>query len=583
MGLLVKGGAQVLQFLLSALLLGGILSRPTLSFAQTSIPDGSYVAGELLIAPKPGVSDSTLESLYKSHGGQKIKTLSQINVHHVKVPAQSLDAIESALRGSPRVQFVEKNYVAQTNLVPNDPGYPSQWHLSKISATAGWDITTGSPNVPVAVIDSGVDPAHPDLASNLIPGHNFLSGNTDTHDVLGHGTAVAGTAAAVTNDGIGVAGVAWFNTIMPLVVVSSSNYATYADIATAVNYAADHSVKVINMSLGGTSYSSTLQSAVNYAWSKGLVIVAAAGNNSSSAYFYPAALSNVVAVSATDGSDNPASFTNFGNWITVAAPGTSIYTTTNGGGYGNWQGTSFSAPQVAALAALLFSRNPALTNQKVVDLIKNNADDLGATGFDPYYGWGRINVYRALAAAQTVVNLSVSLTSPSNNSTVTGLVTVSASVSSQNPIAKVEFYVDGALNATDTTNPYSFTWDTTGLSGSHTLFAKAYDSAGNTATSPTTTVNVGSIDTTPPDVQITGIFNSGKSLTVNVSASDTQSAVTKVELYIDGVLKATDNSAPWSFKINTKPLKPGNHSVQARGYDSLGNMGVSGSVTVTTY
>src|SRR6185503_11744291 len=143
--------------------------------------------------------------------------------------------------------------------------------------------------------------------------------------------------------------------------------------------------------LGGTSYSSTLQSAVDYAWSRGLVVVAAAGNNSSSAGFYPAALNNVVAVSATDGNDNLASFSNFGNWITVAAPGTYIQTTNNGGGYGNWQGTSFSSPQVAALAALIFAKNPALTNSQVVNILKNNSDDLGPASFDTTYGWGRIN------------------------------------------------------------------------------------------------------------------------------------------------------------------------------------------------
>src|SRR4030095_4392407 len=381
------------RYLALLVFIGVTLLGANAGWGQNSIPDGTHIAGELLLASKAGVSDTDLEDIYKGHGGQKIKTLPQIRVHHIKVPARALEVVEDALRNNPKVQFVEKNFIAQAVRVPNDPGYSSQWYLPFISAPGAWDITTGSTSIPVAVIDSGVDPIHPDLSAKLVTGYNFLAGNIDTHDVFGHGTAVAGVIAAETNDGIGVAGLAWNNTIMPLVVINSSNFATYANVVAAINYAADRGSKVINMSLGGTRYSSTLQSAVNYAWSKGVVIVAAAGNNSSSSPFYPAALNNVVAVSATDPSDYLASFSNFGNWITVAAPGTSIYTTTNGGSYGFWQGTSFAAPQVAALAALIFSKNPSLTNQQVVDIIKNNADDLGLPGFDQNYGNGRINAY----------------------------------------------------------------------------------------------------------------------------------------------------------------------------------------------
>jgi subtilisin family serine protease len=561
-----------------------LLIAPSTAISQTTLPHGSHVEGELLISPRAGVSDVDLEGTYQGHGGRKLRALSQVNVHHIQVPAHALEAIERALRNNPKVSFVEKNFVAQANLAPNDPNYPNQWHLPKVSAPAAWDLTTGSSSVTVAVIDSGVDPAHPDLAGKLVGGYNYLGGSTsDTYDVLGHGTAVAGVIGADTNNSNGVAGLGWNTTIMPLVVVSSSNYATYADIASAMNYAADHGAKVISMSLGGTSYSSTLQSAVDYAWSRGLVVVAAAGNNSSSAGFYPAALNNVVAVSATDGSDNLASFSNFGNWITVAAPGTYIQTTNNGGGYGNWQGTSFSAPHVSALAALVFAKNPALTNSQVVNILKNNSDDLGAAGFDTTYGWGRINAFRAVQAAQGVVNLSVAITAPANNAQVSGIVTVTTSVSSSNPIARVEIYIDGALYASDSSNPYSYSWNSAGLNGQHTLFAKVFDVNGNSAASSTRTVSIGTQDSTPPDVQVTSAVSSGKTLTINASASDGQSAVIKVEFYVDGKLKATDYGAPWVAKINTKQLGAGNHVVQANGYDAAGNIGVSSSVSVTTH
>lgn len=564
------------------LALGAAIS-PATAPAQTTVPHGSHISGELLVAPRSGVSEAEIEAEYRGHGGRRVRALSQIKVHQIQVPDNALEAIEAALKRNPKFSLVEKNFIAQASLVPNDPNFANQWHLPKVSAPAAWDLTTGSSSVTVAVIDSGIDPYHPDLSNKLVAGYNYIGGSTsDTRDVMGHGTAVAGVIGADTNSGVGVAGLAWNTTIMPLVVINSSNWATYANIASAIMYAADNGAKVINLSLGGTSYSSTLQNAVNYAWGKGAVIVAAAGNNSSSAGFYPAALNNVVAVSATDSSDNLLSFSNFGNWITVGAPGTYIYTTNNGGGYGNWQGTSFASPQVAALAALLFAKNPSLSNQQVVDLMKHNSDDVGSSGFDTSFGWGRINAFRAVQAVQSTPNLSISISSPAHNSTVAGVVNVTTQAASQNPINRVEFYIDGSLQATDTTSPYAFSWDTGGWTGSHTLMTRIFDVNGNSASSASISVSIGAADTTPPEVQVTSVVNSGKSITINATASDSQGAVTKVEFYVDGVLKGTDTAAPWSVKISSRPLGSGTHSVQAKAYDSAGNVGTSSSVTVTT-
>lgn len=566
-------------------ILGAFLSFPYFGAAQNS----PYVPGELLIAPKAGVSDADLENQYKAHGGQKIKTLPQIRVHHIKVPAHALEKIEAALTKNPKVEFVEKNFLAEPNMVPIDPLYTSQWHLQRISAPSGWDIAIGSSNIVIAVLDTGIDTNHPDL-TNKVAGKNFVDGTNNVEDTgakAGHGTAASGVAAAAGNNGIGVSGVSWKNSIMPLVVVNpSTGSAAYSTIASAINYAADNGANVISMSLAGSSYSSTLQSAANYAWNKGAVMIASAGNNSSSTPMYPAALDNVVAVSATDNDDNPASFSNFGNWIDVAAPGTYIYTTDVGSGYGAWQGTSFSAPQVAGLAGLLLAANPKLTNAQIVDIIKKNADDLGSLGFDQYYGFGRINVYRSLLAAASAPSLSASISSPANGSTVSGVVTVSVNVSSTYAITKVELYVDNYLYASDTASPYSFSFDTSQLSGTHTLLAKGYDSIGNVAISSTVSINVDNTlittDTTPPEIQITGILYDGKNITVAAAASDPGGNVTKVEFYVNGSLKATDISAPWSAKINAKPLGKGNQEIKAKAYDAAGNTSFSTSATVAT-
>ncbi len=204
----------------------------------------------------------------------------------------------------------------------------------------------------------------------------------------------------MSDNHIGVAGVSWASAILPLVVVDQDDNASYSNIAAAIEYAADHGARVINLSVGGPKSSTTLQNAVDYAWSKGAVPIAAAMNSAAAAPYYPAACKHAVAVAATDANDHLASFSNYGNWIALSAPGTNILTTMNGGGYGYSNGTSFSAPIAAGVAALCLAVNPALTNAELVSILEQSADDLGAPGFDNYFGWGRVNAFRAVTAAE---------------------------------------------------------------------------------------------------------------------------------------------------------------------------------------
>jgi len=201
-------------------------------------------------------------------------------------------------------------------------------------------------------------------------GWNFVTNSSNTADTSGHGTAVTGVIGAIANNGIGVAGITWQNPILPLVAVDSTGYAAYSNIAAAIQYAADRGARVISISLGGSQASTVLQSAVDCAWNKGAVVVAAAMNNSSTAPMYPAACNNVIAVAATDENDNLASFSDYGPWITVAAPGTDMMTTTLGGSYGEWYGTSLATPVVASVAALALGANPSLGAQQLVSLLE---------------------------------------------------------------------------------------------------------------------------------------------------------------------------------------------------------------------
>lgn len=556
-----------------------------------SASSAPYVADELLLQTRAGVLKAKIDEVLAGLNATQVEEILPIRIKRIKVPPRALEMILAALARCPHVKFVEKNYLVKAESIPNDGYYSSQWHLPKISAPTAWDISTGSSSVKIAIADTGVDPTHPDLASKLLTGYNFVQGNTDTHDVYGHGTLVAGSAAALSNNSVGVAGVAWSNPIVPLVVADSNGYATYSSLANSITYAADHGIRIINLSFGGTMSSVTLQNAIDYAWNKGTIVFASAGNSANSTPQYPAACNHVVAVTATTSTDSLASFSSYGNWVTVSAPGKSILTTSNGGGYSYASGTSFSAPITAGLGALILSVNPNLTATQVVDIIKQGVDDKWTTGFDQYFGYGRINVYRSLTLAKNTVTQVddtapvTSITSPANGASVSGTVNVDVTATDNVGVTRVELFVNGTLLSTDTTAPYSFSWDTTAAgSGNYSLQAIAYDAAGNSGPSGQVAVTVSiAADGAAPVTSITSPANGATvSGTVNVDVSATDNVgVTRVELFVNGALLSTDTAAPYSFSWNTNGAKSGTNYLEAVAYDAAGNAGPSGQVAVT--
>jgi thermitase len=444
----------------------------------------------------------------------------------------------------------------------------------------------------VAVIDSGADWTHPDLSSKLVPGWNFLSGTSATQDSggdSGHGTAVSGVAAAATNNGAGVAGVGWSTMVMPLEILDSTGSATYSNLASAIDYAADHGARIINISLCGSTASSTLQSAESYAWNKGVVIFAAAGNSANSTPNYPAADPNVVAVSATDVNGTFASFSSYGSWIDLSAPGNNILTTMTGGGYGYWYGTSFAAPITAGVAALVLAQKPGLSNSALVTLLEQNADDLGTPGWDQYFGYGQVNAYKAVLAAQTstidTTPPTVSISSPANSATVSGTIQIQGTATDNVGVTTITFCVDGQVITSATSSPFLVSWNTVNISnGTHTLTVKASDAAGNVG-SASISLNVNNpvvVDTIPPVISITKPLNGAVvSGNVQITAAATDNVgVSQVSIYIDGVLSCTDTAAPYVCAWNTKKAKPGTHIIKATAWDAAGNF-ASASVTVT--
>ena len=454
-----------------------------------------FVPNRILIKFKKEPSTGNFKKILELIGAQHAGTTPKLKVKILKIHPLKLNSVLSQLKKDSNVEFVEKDWIAepaQALTSPNDPYYTNgyEWHLNKINAINAWSLTTGTTSVPIAIVDTGIDLTHPDLSSKIIQGYNVYANSSDPSDDLGHGTAVAGTAAALSNNALGVAGISWQSPLLPIKISDPTGYATYSDMAKAIIYATDRGARVINISFGGRTASSTLQNAVNYAWQKNSIVIASAGNDSSTVS-YPAACQNAVAVSATLSDDTFASFSNYGNSIAISAPGKGIYTTVKGGGYGSWYGTSFSSPIVAGVAALILSLNPQLSNSQVVDILTKTSDDLGSAGYDIYFGFGRVNAYRALQQAAITVPPpadtsapSVAITSPVSGTILSKTTYVKVSSSDNVGVTQVKLYIDGSLAYTSSNSTFTYTWNTNYLpKGTHTLQAFAFDAALNKGSS----------------------------------------------------------------------------------------------------
>jgi serine protease len=325
------------------------------------------------------------------------------------------------------VESAEPNYIAHAFMMPNDPYYSYQWHFGNIGMESAWDTSTGS-SVTIAIVDTGIAYEKykqgskryyqaPDLADTIfVPGYDFANNDSHPNDDDGHGTHVAGTVAQSTNNGTGVAGIAFNASLMPVKVLGSNGTGTYADIANGVIWATDHGADIINMSLGGSANASYLEDAVQYAYENGVTIVAATGNDGISQVSYPAAYDNyVIAVGATRYDDTRAYYSNYGSSIDLVAPGGDLTIDQNGDGYGDgvlqqtfqgnprsfsyyfFHGTSMASPHVAGVAALLVANGTATTPDDVRAALQETARDLGSSGYDTMYGHGIIDAPAALA------------------------------------------------------------------------------------------------------------------------------------------------------------------------------------------
>jgi len=287
--------------------------------------------------------------------------------------------------------------VVKAEISPNDPFLSQQWGWYRVGSDKAYAEGYKGSGVVVAVLDTGIDVDHPDLADNIIDGWNFVDNNDDVSDLDKHGSMVSGIIAAISNNGIGLTGVAPEAKIMPLKVLDV-NGGNIRDIASAIRYAADNGAKIITMSFGGlyTRFSIATEKAIEYASRQGCVLVAAVGNDNTNELVFPASYEQVIAVSGIDENDLRAEFSNFGSYVDFCAPGLNIVSTGKDGNYFMGNGTSFAAPFAAGIIALMLSDNPQLTTEEVRTNLRDHVQDLGEEGWDQYYGWGLANVYSVI-------------------------------------------------------------------------------------------------------------------------------------------------------------------------------------------
>ncbi len=311
------------------------------------------------------------------------------------------------------IEYVERNVSYRAFAVPNDTHYNEQWGLTRVSAPAGWDVTTGSNSVIIAIVDTGVNATHIDLSSKVLAGYNAITSSPIAlgaqSDDNGHGTAVAGVAGAESNNSQGVAGASWGAKLMPIKVLNADGEGVASDVAAGIYYAVDQGAKIINLSLGGEEPSVTLQEAVESAYRAGVVVFAASGNENKAVVSYPARYSSVLAVGGTDANDRRWAEgvglgSNYGSELDIVAPAKNIYTTGVAGGYVMGTGTSLATPLVSGAAALLLSTCPVCSVDDLTGIITRAVDKvpaMGSNNFTTTYGYGRVNFYKLFISSGT--------------------------------------------------------------------------------------------------------------------------------------------------------------------------------------
>lgn len=555
-----------------------------------------HVPGVLLVKRNPRKTLEDLKNVVRNHGleVEQQALIPELGIYRVHVPPGLLrggrneKALAAALKADTggAIDLAELDEIYEPTATPNDPQYGSQWYLPRISAPLAWDSSTGATSVKVAILDGGVDGSHPDLVGKMVPGWNVYSNNSDTRDVNGHGTMVAGIVAASSNNSIGIAGVAWAPRIMPIRIADARGLAFGSSIAQGLVWAANNGARVANISFSNLANGAIIDLAAQYFQLHNGIVVGAAGLDWGGPDIED---SYILSVNATDQSDVLAEFciVTSGNYVDIAAPGLNILSTDWGGGYRADDGISYATAIVSGVAALVISANPALSPLQIAKTIKQSALDLGPSGYDTGYGAGLVNAQAAVtlalnggpAASETTLP-SIQFTTPTNGQTVSGNVSYAFSASDNVGLASVNFFVDGVLISVDTSPApnanYSYRWESSAVpNGPHKFRVDAVDTSFNVA-SHEITVNVNNVnDGDAPNVSFYCPRTHATTLsgTREVSVRAIDQGPLSVSVTVDGTTSLTHIPPilPYRFLWDTTLVPNGTHNLRVDAVDVWGN------------
>ncbi len=489
---------------------------------EAMIPNYRFDANNLPFVniPDKKFGITRLERAFKIDAGEKLNSTLVLEFSN----ASLVDALIDALKYDPFVEYVEKIPLDRLFLTPNDPERPGQWHLNKINAVSAWNYASSGSNIIIAIVDDAVERNHQDLAPNVWvnpgeiaangiddDGNGFVddingwdvAGNSNAvdppSDAYDHGTHVAGIASAATNNAIGISSIGFSCKIMCVKATTSASSITagYAGIL----YAANNKANIINMSWGGNGSSTTNENVINYALSKGCILVAAAGNDNVSSIFYPAGYPGVISVASTTTNDTKSSFSNYGPWVKISAPGSNIFSTTLSSTYGNLSGTSMASPLVAGLLGLMQFLNPGMPDADLIQCMYSSADNISDINpsFSGQLGAGRINAAKAMECVSGSLNRApIADFTSTNPAIVAGSNVVFTDQSSYSPTSWQWSFPGGSPSSFNGKTPPSIVYNAT---GQYTVTLTVSNAFGGNAKVMTNYVNV-----TPPPTCLTVNF-----------------------------------------------------------------------------
>ena len=525
------------------LVLGVASDAVPLQSAQAGFVAQTGGSDTIIVKFQSNASEQAIAALNASQAVQHVEAIPALGLRVLRV-ASGTDAAAVARNygRNANVEFAEVNALVAPDGTPDDPYFSTQWHLAKIESASAWDRANAA-GVIATVCDTGVNGSHPDLASVLLAnlGWNAVDGSSNWSPVIGHGTAVSGTLAAATNNAAGVAGVAWGARIIPVRISNLSDGNAYiSDAAKCIQYGADKGSKVVNVSYRMAGYAA-IDTAGKYAQAKGALTFVAAGNEGIEQNY--ASYTGFIAVGATDKFDAIKSFSTFGNFVDLSAPGDGIRTTWVDGGYNYASGTSFASPVAAGVAAMIYGARPGISAGQVESILLSSADDLGAAGKDKYFGTGRVNARKAVEAA---LGLSPSPT-PSPTATATNTPTPTPTVAQATPTSTPTV---AAPTPMSTSTPLP----TATPSPTRTLLTETFKGKLNVKSSPTKSHSVTVRAEGPLDLTLSWTGKGNVTMKVmGASGSLTSQTVGPVALTVPAgtytvVVTATSGSASYQVK-----------------------------------